>query len=151
MRKLLIGAVATTVAALLLVPTAWAAPDEINTERLRNGVTTSGILSHMRAFQRVANANEGNRAANTTGYDASLDYVERRMEARRLRGHARRVRLRGLRPDQLASAAGRPGLRAEDSDYIVAQFSGRGRRYGPDRSDRLHRTARGGRRFHERL
>ena len=71
MRKLLIGAVATTVAALLLVPTALAAPDEINTERLRNGVTTSGILNHMRALQRAANANEGNRAANTTGYDAS--------------------------------------------------------------------------------
>ena len=34
----------------------------------------------MRAFQRLANANGGNRAAAFPGYDASLDYVERRLE-----------------------------------------------------------------------
>ena len=79
MRRLLISAVTMTVAALLLAPAAFAAPDDVNTERLRNGVTTSGILNHMRALQRAANANDGNRAANTTGYEASLDYVERRM------------------------------------------------------------------------
>ena len=123
MRKLLIGAVATTVAALLLVPTAWAAPDEINTERLRNGVTTSGILSHMRAFQRVANANEGNRAANTTGYDASLDYVERRMEAA---GYEVTRDEFDFADFDLTSSLLQLGDRvfAEDTDYIVAQFSG---------------------------
>ena len=33
----------------------------------------------MRGFQRVANANGGNRAATTPGYEASLAYVERRL------------------------------------------------------------------------
>jgi len=43
-------------------------------------VTAGGILQHMRALQRRANANEGNRAAATPGYEASLAYVERRMQ-----------------------------------------------------------------------
>ena len=130
MRKLLISAVATTVAALLLVPTAFAAPDEINTERLRNGVTTSGILNHMRALQRVANANEGNRAANTTGYDASLDYVERRMEAA---GYEVTRDEFDFADFDLTSSLLQLGDRvfAEDTDYIVAEFSGGGNVTGP--------------------
>ena len=56
-----------------------AAIDDVNTQRLRNGVTAAGILEHMRGFQRVANANGGNRAAATPGYEASLAYVERRL------------------------------------------------------------------------
>ena len=79
MRKLLISAVAMTVAALVLAPAALAV-DDVNTQRLRNGVSASGILEHMRSFQRLANANEGNRAANTPGYEASLAFVERRMQ-----------------------------------------------------------------------
>ena len=42
-------------------------------------MTAAGVLDHMRAFQRVANANDGNRAAAFPGYDASLAYVERRL------------------------------------------------------------------------
>ena len=84
MRKLLISAVTMTVAALLLAPAASAAPDDVNTQRLRNGVTNSGILNHMRALQRAANANDGNRAANTTGYDASAGLRRATHESRRL-------------------------------------------------------------------
>jgi hypothetical protein len=54
--------------------------DEINTKKLRKGVTTAGILKHMRTLQRLANANDGSRAATTSGYEASLDYVERRLK-----------------------------------------------------------------------
>ena len=73
------GAVATMAAALVLTPSALAV-DEVNTKKLRKGVTTAGVLEHMRTLQRLANANDGNRAATTSGYDASLDYVERRMK-----------------------------------------------------------------------
>ena len=130
MRKLLISAVTMTVAALLLVPAAFAAPDEVNTERLRNGVTTSGILNHMRALQRAANANDGNRAANSDGYDASLDYVQRRMERAGYEVDPRRVPLRGLGAEQLATLQlGASVLEADDvegGDYVVAEFSGSG-------------------------
>jgi hypothetical protein len=47
--------------------------DEVNTQRLRDGVTINGMLAHERAFQFIANANGGTRASGTPGYDASAD------------------------------------------------------------------------------
>ncbi len=47
-----------------------------DTSALRNAVTVDGILAHERAFQAIANANGGTRAAGTPGYEASGDYVE---------------------------------------------------------------------------
>ena len=134
MRRLLISAVTTTVAALLLAPAVFAAPDDVNTQRLRNGVTTSGILNHMRALQRAANANDGNRAANTTGYDASLDYVERRMN--RAGYETERVPFDFAEwtqnaPATLQLGSRSPALTAEGTDYIVAEFSGSGNVTGP--------------------
>jgi hypothetical protein len=58
--KLLITGVSMTLAAALLAPVALAV-DDVNTQRLRDGVTADGILQHMRALQRRANANEGTR------------------------------------------------------------------------------------------
>lgn len=131
MRRLLISAVTMTVAALLLAPAAFAAPDDVNTQRLRNGVTTGGILNHMRALQRAANSNDGNRAANTTGYDASLDYVERRMN--RAGYETERVPFDFAEWTQNAPATLQVGTTVykEDTDYIVAQFSGSGTVTGP--------------------
>ncbi len=34
---------------------------------------------HLRAFQRIADRNDGNRAAGTPGYEASVDYVARKL------------------------------------------------------------------------
>jgi hypothetical protein len=45
--------------AALLVRTPAYAIDEINTKRLRDAVTVSGILGHERALQRIANQNGG--------------------------------------------------------------------------------------------
>jgi hypothetical protein len=73
----------------LLVPTAaTAAPPTATCERQVNDtyaellgcVTTQGVLEHMQAFQRIADANDdpyypGTRAAGTEGYQASVDYV----------------------------------------------------------------------------
>ena len=110
-------------------------PGRVNTERLRNGVTTSGILSHMRAFQRVANANDGNRAANTTGYDASLDYVERRMnragyETERVPFDFATFTQNGPSTLQLGDRVFAEG-EVEGGDYVIAQFSGSGTVTGP--------------------
>ncbi|GFG63510.1 peptidase M28 [Mycobacterium kubicae] len=38
-------------------------------------VTVDAMMGHLRALQAIANANRGNRAAGTPGYDASVDYV----------------------------------------------------------------------------
>ena len=44
---------------------------------LADAVTPQGVRAHMAAFQRVADANGGTRAAATPGYAASVRYVER--------------------------------------------------------------------------
>ncbi len=44
-------------------------------------VTLDGVMEHQHAFQEIADANGGTRSAGTPGYDASADYVERRLEA----------------------------------------------------------------------
>ena len=78
MKKALIAAVAALVVAIIAAPAA-SAIDKVNTGELRKGVTVDGILEHERALQDIAIANDGNRAATTTGYDASVDYVANRL------------------------------------------------------------------------
>jgi Zn-dependent M28 family amino/carboxypeptidase len=48
---------------------------------LRRAVSVSGIRQHQRALQRIADRNGGTRAANTPGYDESVDYVVRKARA----------------------------------------------------------------------
>jgi Zn-dependent M28 family amino/carboxypeptidase len=122
--------VAVTVASLLLAPAANAV-DDVNTKRLRKGVTASGILQHMRGLQRAANANEGTRAATTPGYEASLKYVERRMH--RAGYETTRVPFEFADWDQEGPALLQRGDKVYTEgtadaagDYVVAQFSGSG-------------------------
>ncbi|MCC8247428.1 M28 family metallopeptidase [Saccharothrix luteola] len=44
-------------------------------KNLTKNVTADGINRHLIAFQRIADRNGGNRAAGTSGYDASVEYV----------------------------------------------------------------------------
>ncbi|MFN8197879.1 MAG: M20/M25/M40 family metallo-hydrolase [Nakamurella multipartita] len=67
----------TVAAAMVLPATPAAAIDQVNTQKLRQAVTVSGILGHERVFQRIANQNDGTRASGTSGYKASVDYVRR--------------------------------------------------------------------------
>ncbi len=50
-------------------------------QTLEEAVTPQGVRAHMAALQRVADANDGNRAAGTPGYAASVRYVERTLRA----------------------------------------------------------------------
>jgi Zn-dependent M28 family amino/carboxypeptidase len=50
-------------------------------EELQECVTLAGVLRHLRAFQRIADAHNGNRFSGLPGYDASADYVVGRLEA----------------------------------------------------------------------
>ena len=49
------------------------------TKKLRNAVTLDGILQHEEKLQAIANAHQGNRAATTIGYEASVAYVAKRL------------------------------------------------------------------------
>ena len=73
-------------AGLVYVPAAQAEPQGCNSRtnnsvsKLLTCVTLDGVLEHEEAFQEIADENGGNRASGQPGYDASLDYVEQRME-----------------------------------------------------------------------
>lgn len=45
-------------------------------EKLRKNVTSAAVMGHLRQFENIAKANDGNRAAGTSGYEASAAYVE---------------------------------------------------------------------------
>jgi Zn-dependent M28 family amino/carboxypeptidase len=79
-RRLRRAAMLAVGASLAFTSTAYAI-DEVNTQRLRDGVTINGMLAHERAFQFIANANGGTRASGTPGYDASADYVQERLRS----------------------------------------------------------------------
>ena len=48
--------------------------------KLLECVTLEGVRAHQAAFQAIADANGGTRAAATPGYDASVDYVVDKLE-----------------------------------------------------------------------
>jgi aminopeptidase S len=52
-------------------------PPPNNPRPLVERVSGQGALQHMAALQRIADANGGNRATPSPGYDASVDYVAR--------------------------------------------------------------------------
>jgi Zn-dependent M28 family amino/carboxypeptidase len=92
-------------------------------------VTVGGILDHMRAFQRIANANGDTRAAATPGYEASLDYVERRLKRAGYQVSREPFPFADWEqngPALLQREGQAPYVEGDDGDYVVAQFSGSG-------------------------
>ena len=51
------------------------------TKKLLDCVDADDVLSHLQAFQAIADANGGTRASGTPGYDASADHVAETLEA----------------------------------------------------------------------
>jgi Zn-dependent M28 family amino/carboxypeptidase len=77
-RALAVAAVAAAGLVVAAPSPAAAAPgdDPVATgNRLADRVTLAGVNRHLIAFQRIAERNDGTRAAGTPGYDASLEYV----------------------------------------------------------------------------
>ena len=70
-----VGAAAVLCGSLALAGGAQAAVGT-DTSDLREAVTVSGVMQHLEEFQLIADANDGNRAAGTSGHDASVEYVE---------------------------------------------------------------------------
>ncbi|MFG1933151.1 M28 family peptidase [Mycobacterium sp. NPDC048908] len=51
------------------------APANDPTRDIAGKVTADGMYTHLRKLQEIADANRGNRAQGTAGYDATVDYV----------------------------------------------------------------------------
>ena len=70
--------------ALLLLATllvvAQANKIDIKAHEHTNFVDVNDIMDHLRAFESIAMANGGNRAAQNTGYNASVEYVKQVLE-----------------------------------------------------------------------
>jgi Zn-dependent M28 family amino/carboxypeptidase len=52
-----------------------------NTASLRAAVSATNIMKHLASLQAIADANGGTRAASTPGYEASAQYIERKLRA----------------------------------------------------------------------
>ncbi|MDO5498447.1 MAG: M28 family metallopeptidase [Propionibacteriaceae bacterium] len=86
MRSKSLAAVAASAAAGLVLTTltaghAVAAPNPNNSRKMQQAVSTDAVFTHLQAFEDIAYANGGNRAAGTSGYAASAEYVERTLRA----------------------------------------------------------------------
>src|SRR5690349_9318266 len=49
-------------------------------KKLTSAVSVSGVLGHLRQFQRIADANNNTRASGTPGFDRSADYVAKKLQ-----------------------------------------------------------------------
>ncbi|MCB5292261.1 hypothetical protein [Arthrobacter sp. SO3] len=75
------AAIAATIGlAVSFAPPALAATGTTS-DALRSAVSAQNITAHLQALQDVANNNGGNRAAGTSGYEASARYIEGRLTA----------------------------------------------------------------------
>lgn len=57
------------------------APSPLTAGHLRDGIEVARVRTHLEALQRIADANGGNRATGTSGFDASVTYVTDRLAA----------------------------------------------------------------------
>ncbi len=103
-------------------------PAPVDSEQLRAAVTTEAVTAHLDALQRIADAHNGNRAAGTTGYAASIDYVEARLQQAGYQ--TRRQQFSYDRPDYTRATLRRTApARAEYAvmrDYRPLAYSGAG-------------------------
>ena len=123
-RRLRRAAMLAVGASLAFTSTA-SAVDEVNSKKLRDGVTINGMLAHERAFQFIANANGGTRASGTRGYDASAEYVRERL---RDAGYATRTQQFDFRYYEETAPAELEQVTPTAKDYETEsyQYSGSG-------------------------
>ncbi|MBM6544729.1 M28 family peptidase [Janibacter sp. YIM B02568] len=75
---------ASTAALTLATATIASGPavaQNINTpDKMTKGITADAVMDHLEAFQAIADANGGTRAAGTPGYEVSAKYVEKTLK-----------------------------------------------------------------------
>ncbi|MFZ2173390.1 MAG: M20/M25/M40 family metallo-hydrolase [Rhodococcus sp. (in: high G+C Gram-positive bacteria)] len=80
-----LGAVFTLGVAGALALTACSSTNEpdtppVDANTLSSALTEAALIGHLEELEAIARTNDGNRAAGTAGYDASVDYVARALE-----------------------------------------------------------------------
>lgn len=81
-RSAAVIATATLCGALTIaIGSSATAADGTDSSELRDAITAEGLQTHLAALQAAADANGGNRAAGTLGYEASAEYVETTLTA----------------------------------------------------------------------
>ena len=75
------AAIATGAALAVTIGIPAYADNGTDTTALREAVTAAGMTEHLEALQAIADANNGNRAAGTSGHVASAEYVEAQLRA----------------------------------------------------------------------
>ena len=109
-----LGAFSALVAACS--PSTAPPPVDLGTD-LAGKVTIDGVYRHLVELQKIADANDGNRADGTPGYQASVDYVEKALRDKGFDVQtAEFERLSG-------SKGGRPLLTVAGRDFRVDQAS----------------------------
>ena len=80
---LTVATAAATVAGsvLLAAPASAGAGDGPSPTAFAQRLKPIEVVQHLKALQRIADANGGNRASGSPGYDASGDYVQEQLEA----------------------------------------------------------------------
>jgi len=70
-----------TASTVLATPTPSPAPlpSALTSESLRDAIEDADIQAHLEELQQIADANGGNRATGTAGFDASVEYVARQL------------------------------------------------------------------------
>ncbi|HEX2105382.1 MAG TPA: M28 family metallopeptidase [Solirubrobacteraceae bacterium] len=127
MRMSLAALGALLCASLAVAPAASAAPGTFSSSALRKHVNVDGILEHEKALQLIADANGGIRPSGSPGYDASADYVARKLRAAGLKVTRQPFEFRFFeqlsRPEMARVAPGAHVYVAE-TDFATMDYSG---------------------------
>ena len=92
------------------------------------------VMQHLRALQRIADRNGGNRSAGTRGYRESADYVARTLRSAGWSVRLDRFRFPWWRERSSSFRAGDAGALRHGRDYRPLIYSGAGRADGPLRA-----------------
>ncbi|MBN9130100.1 MAG: M28 family peptidase [Paenarthrobacter ureafaciens] len=79
-RVLAAGAATSALLSVALTPPALAAT-ATDTQALRDAVSAGAIVDHLEQLQAIAEANDGNRTAGSSGHEASAEYIESQLRA----------------------------------------------------------------------
>lgn len=100
----------------------------VDSQTLREAVTTENLMAHLQALQEVADAHGGNRQAGTPGHEASVDYVEEQLRAAGYQTHRQQFTYRRHNPHRatLERTAPTPTAYAVAEDFRPLNRSGSG-------------------------
>ncbi|MFI9530588.1 M20/M25/M40 family metallo-hydrolase [Micromonospora rosaria] len=121
-------AAGTLVGTVALINPASAQPNNNSAKKLTKAVTLKGVLKHLDAFQDIADANDGNRASGTPGYDASADYVARLLTKAGYQVTRQEFEFPFFQAfgSSFAQVAPNPVSYTEGTDYDLMEYSGDG-------------------------